>query len=132
MAWLSAANPDSRSYSAGWLWALFEAGAPAPVELAADELAADELPAGASAAGAPPVLPELEFGFDLLHPPNRKQDANREPSDSCASSHFAPQFAERNELRRVWIAALAYSNSGQKLSQRFAEAFPLAAFVRLR
>jgi hypothetical protein len=48
---------------------LFEAGAPAPVELAADELAADELPAGASAAGAPPVLPELEFGFDLLHPP---------------------------------------------------------------
>src|SRR6202040_3612143 len=44
--------------------ALFAAGAPA-----AGELAADELPAGAFAAGAPPVLPELEFGFDLLHPP---------------------------------------------------------------
>jgi hypothetical protein len=52
---------------------LFEAGAPAPVELAADEL-----PAGAFAAGAPPVLPELEFGFDLLHPPT----ASRTPITS--------------------------------------------------
>jgi hypothetical protein len=43
---------------------VFAAGAPE-----AGELAADELPAGALAAGAPPVLPELEFGFDLLHPP---------------------------------------------------------------
>jgi hypothetical protein len=43
---------------------LFAAGAPA-----AGELAADELPAGAFAAGAPPVFPELEVGFDLLHPP---------------------------------------------------------------
>jgi hypothetical protein len=43
---------------------LFAAGEPA-----AGELPADELPAGAFTAGAPLLLLELEFGFDLLHPP---------------------------------------------------------------
>jgi hypothetical protein len=52
---------------------LFAAGAPA-----AGELAADELPAGAFAAGAPAIFPELELGFDLLHPPT----ASRTPITS--------------------------------------------------
>jgi hypothetical protein len=35
----------------------------------AGEFAADELPAGVFAVAAPLGFPELEFGFDLLHPP---------------------------------------------------------------
>jgi hypothetical protein len=50
--------------AAGWLGVVFAAGAPE-----AGELAADELPAGVFAVAPPAGFLELEFGFDLLHPP---------------------------------------------------------------
>ena len=109
---------------AGWLWALFAAGAPAD-----GELAADELPAGAFAAGAPLGLLELELGFDLLHPPaaSRTPIASHRTAVPVLILHLS--LPSEMNCGEVWTTALGYSNSGGKLAQRFAAAGPLTTLA---